>query len=200
MGFPKFPLPLQVLSTRLSGLAAPLLPVATIAQQLPFYRDKFPVHVYGSIAELTAATATLTWTEDPWDGNLDVVKHPTFMQEAIAQHPDFAGDCDDHTAYDCVALHKSKLADEQWFATVMWLDNKTKSVEGHAVCVFRVKDRWFYMGNWNRCVPIPLHDRTTWVCDVEQRTGCRAITASMWRAYGTVNDSMMLDRCVSVKR
>lgn len=194
----KIPLRLKVLGARLGAVFAPLFPVQALAQQAVFYKSGFPVPRYKSIKEITDATAKLRWTEDPWNGKLDVIKHPTFMQQAIEKHPDYAGDCDDFAAYWCVALDKSALADEQWFACGLWVDPKTQEIAGHAVCVFRVKDKWWYAGNWNQCVPLEINCSTGWFWDFEKVMNVKVFTARMWRAYGTKDDSLMLDRSIAV--
>ena len=191
------PLKWQKLGIRAYGLLAPLFPVPALAQQEVTYRQASPVTRYKSIAELTKATATLTWTSDPWNGKLDLIKHPTYMQEAIDKHPLNAGDCDCFAAYMCVALDKSQLSDEQWFATAYWVDNDQK-IQGHAVCVYRVKEDWFYIGNWNQCRPIPLTAKTAYIWDFERVLGHKVFSATMWRASGTPRDSLALGECIRV--
>lgn len=182
----------------MSAVVAPFFPLPMLAQQQVFYKEGFHLPVYKSIQEITEALATLTWTEDPLGGRIDVVKHPTFMQQALERHQSYADDCDGFAAYWCVALDKAQLADEQWFACANWVDKKTQEITGHAVCVFRVKDKWFYAGNWNRCVPIPIDSMPAYCWDFEKRLNIKVITASMWRAYGLKDDSLLLDRSINV--
>lgn len=196
----KIPLNLQIASNRLGLIFAPLFGVQAKIEQSVFYKDGFRVPVYKSIDQVTAATAKLKWTADPWDGKLDVIKHPTFMQQAIEQHPDYAGDCDDFAAYWCVALAKSKLADEQWFASGLWVDKNKNEIAGHAVCVFRTGDKWFYAGNWNSCVPIPVASSTAWVADMETRASTKIFSAVMWAASGASDDTLLLNRSVVARR
>jgi hypothetical protein len=174
----------------------PLGQAAIYAGQMPFYRSNFPVPVYPSIEAITKATAPLKWTEDPWNGKLDVVKHPTFLQEAIEKHPDYADDCDGFAAYWAVALRKSNLADECWFAYSLWAGDKPS---GHAVCVFRTGQSWFYVGNWNRCVPIPIASKDAWVDDIAARMNIPATVAARYRASADPRDTMVLDEYVVVK-
>jgi hypothetical protein len=194
----KLPLSVKILGARLGGLFGPFFPISAIAQQALTFCDGFSVPIYKSITEITRATATLTWTADPWNGKLDLIRHPSAMQQAIERHPTVSGDCDDFAAYDIVALHKSCLAEEEWLACALWVDPKTQEITGHAVCVFQVEDKWFYIGNWNKCVPIQIDSKTAYIWDLERRTGQRIVTATMWRAWGTKNDSLMLDECIRV--
>jgi hypothetical protein len=193
----KLPSVLQKLGRQISTLATPVLSFPARIQQTVSYRDGFPVTTYKSIADITAATAKLQWTSDPWHGKLDIIKHPTFMEEAIHRHPNYAGDCDDYAAYWCVALEKAKLADEQWFATGFWLaDGK---IAGHAVCVFRCGDRWYYAGNWNNSVPIEIDSRTAWVDDMGKRASSKVFAASMWVASRASDDALLLSRPTIVR-
>ena len=190
----KVPLSMQLLGLKANTVLCAITPVyrgGVLVEQAVFYKEGFPVAKYESIEKLTAASATLKWVSDPWNGKLDVVKHPTFMEEAIQKHPDYAGDCDDFAAYWCVALCKNKLADEQWFSYALWVDDK-KEITGHAVCVFRTGDKWFYAGNWNNSVPIPVVSRDAWVKDIEQRVSKKVVAAAMYSASGAKDDTMVL--------
>ncbi len=195
----KLPLSLQVLGTRFGVLFSPLLRVPATVSQAVTYIDGFKVAKYSSISELTAATSKLRWTKDPWNGKLDIIKHPTFMQQAIEQHPDFSGDCDDFAAYDCVALAKNKLADEQWFASALWVDAKSNTITGHAICVYRVGTEWFHIGNWNKCVPMPLQSKTSWMQEIELLRDVNVITAVMYQAFATKDDSLALGKVKVVR-
>jgi hypothetical protein len=190
------PLKWQVLQTRAQAFLAPLFPAAALAQQELTIVPKFPVTVYKSVQEITRATATLKFTPE-W---LDQIRHPTFMQQAILRHPELSGDCDCFAAYWCVALDKSGLADEQWFATAFWVDDKTKKIEGHAVCVYRVGDKWWYAGNWNRCAPIAIDSQTAWIWDFERVTSYKPFTGTMWKASGSKLDTMILGESCAVRR
>jgi hypothetical protein len=194
---PSLPLGWQVASARIGARLAPLYGVPSMAQQAAFYRDAFPVAHYVTIPEITAATSRLKWTEDPWHGKLDLIKHPTFMEEAIQRHPDYAGDCGSFAGYWCVALRKNALADECWWSTGYWVSGG--KIVGHAVCVFRTGDQWFHAGNWNGCRPVPIDGPTGYVQDFEKTTGCPVFTATMWRASGLPDDTLALDRAQVVR-
>lgn len=189
---PVMPLSMQVLGAKLSTRLSPFYGIPLMAQQAAFYRDAFPVARYQDIPGITAATSKLRWTEDPWHGKLDLVKHPTWMEEAIQRHPEYSGDCGSFTGYWCVALNKNKLADEIYWASAFWVTKQQKIV-GHAVCVFRTGDQWFHAGNWNGCKPVPIDGPTGYVQDFEKTTGCKVITATMWRASGLPDDTLALD-------
>lgn len=138
-----------------------------VAQEIT-RRPGSPVGVYEGIGALSDATAKLRWTEDPWQGKLDLVKHPTFLQEAMTSHPDYSGDCDDFANYWLAALHKNHLADRDklYFAVALWEGG------GHAVASYRDRDGyWWWAGNWNRCKPYPSNNEYDWITGISSRMG-----------------------------
>jgi hypothetical protein len=151
-------------------------------------RPESTVKVYPNIAEITAATSKLRWTEDPWQGKLDVIKHPTFMQEALDKHPDYAGDCDDFAAYWLAALRKGKLADVEklYFAAALWEDG------GHAVASYRDLDgSWWWAGNWNRCVPLPTTEYG-WIDGIKSRINKPLWVAGRIKVTGLLGDDTVV--------
>lgn len=104
----------------------------------------------------------LKWTEDPFGGKLDVIKHATFMKQAMIKNPGHSGDCDDFANYYIATLLKSgivKSPSDVMFDFFYWYkDDSTKQnkISGHAVCVFKYKDNWWWAGNWNRCQPMKI--------------------------------------------
>lgn len=175
----------------------PALPPSSSLGQLVTLRDAFPVETYATVGRLSHALGTLTWTPDPFKGNLDIIKHPTFMQEAIARHPEQSGDCDDYAAYSCVALLKSGLAGAVRFCTATWVDEKKDTIESHAICVYRDTDawRWSWIGNWNRCQPIECgSSEDGWLVQLEARAGCKVFIATSYPASIGAHDTMLLER------
>lgn len=160
---------------------------AMLSQQLTLPAG-VEIPIYTSTQAITDDQKKLTWTEDPRGGKLDVVKHPRFMAQAILSHPDYSGDCDDFTAHWCASLKKGKLADEIYHACCLWKDG------GHAVCVFKKDDKWFWSSNWNGCAPINLPTRDF----IKQAVGSygsggRSITrCAMWPVLGLTADDAVI--------
>ena len=195
--FPRLPLSMQVAALRASTYVPTpfnLWAVPSLAAQMVTYREKFPVARYKNVAALTAAMAPLWWIEDFWNGKLDVLKHPTFMQEAMAVHPTYADDCDGYAAYSCVALLKSRIADEVYFGSAQWVDPKKNELAGHAVCVYRDPLGWHWIGNWNACKPYDgLRDQ--WVTQMEQALkGPKILVAQQFEAILGPNDTLLLGK------
>lgn len=186
----KIPLGVQILGARLGTYFADLNNFPSVTSQMVTFKDDSPVAKYAAIHEITTATRTLRWTEDPWNGKLDVIKHPTFLQQAIKFHPAYAGDCDDYAAYWCAALTKNKLALEVWFASGMWVKTDKSGLTGHAICVYRTAEGWFWVSNWNGCTPYAIPSRVAWVQDMERVSNKKLITALMAPATIDRNDTI----------
>lgn len=193
----KIPLGLKVTAMKASTwIPAPLnaaWAVPSVASQMVTYRDHYPVKIYKNVTDLSDALRTLTWTEDPWNGQLDVIKHPTWMQEALERHSNYAGDCDDYAAYAAIALLKSSLADEVYFASAHWVDRKLDDVVGHAVCVYRDSTGWHWIGNWNGCRPYDCV-RDGWVGDLEKIIKTSVVVAQQWEVTRESHDSILFGR------
>lgn len=151
------------------GLLGGQIP-AMLASQAATFRPSSKIPKYNSIAEVAEALRELKWTSDPFNGKLDIVKHPTYMQEAIEKHINEAGDCDDFAAYYAACLkmnHLNESYSKVILGITMWESNG--SVEGHCVCVYLSNGSWWYAGNWNGCNPIPIPTMTGFVDDVIKR-------------------------------
>lgn len=165
-------------------------PFQCVLQQQATIPDNnaFPVPVYKTVDEIDAKQRKLKWVPDP---RMDLVRHPRFMEEAAAKHPDYAGDCDDFAVHRCCALVKGGLAEEVWMAAVVWKE------DAHAVCVFRTKDSgWWWASNWNGCKPLALKQRDDFV-DAVIHYGVdakpRALTnAAAWPVVKVLPDDTVL--------
>jgi hypothetical protein len=171
---------------------APLWSISMMVTQF-ITKTKHPVTVYSSIEEITKATYPLKWVSDPWNGKLDVVYSPTKMQEAIDLHPDNAGDCDDFAAYWCCALLKSKLVSEVWMGAATWSNG------GHAVCVYRVGEKWFWVGNWRHGVPFEVPAGSAWHVQLAELRKVKLIYAGMCRAIYNSGDILTFDKFETYK-
>lgn len=87
------------------------------------------------------------WDSDPLRGFFDFAAHPSRMQRRINSNNEEFGDCDDHAVYWAAALLLFNLADEVYIASVQ--GQHAGGNVGHAVCVFRKGDRWYY-ADYNR--------------------------------------------------
>lgn len=192
----KLPLALQILKIKIQKIIGAsqnymqLMP--SIASQMITYRDKYPVKNYNTIEELSSDMSKVKWTEDPWDGNLDVIKHPTFFMEAIVEHPDYADDCDGFAAFAAVAIKKNFLASEVWFSTAYWPDANKNTIDGHAVCVYKDKSGWHWIGNFNKGIPYNCSDRNSWVSQLEDIVKSKVVAAYMFPADRDRRDSLIL--------
>jgi len=73
---------------------------------------------------------------DPWKGRLDIMRHPTRVQQWIDEGKKI-GDCDEHACYWAACLFVSNLTAEAWINTLQMEDIDTKEITGHAVCIYR---------------------------------------------------------------
>lgn len=187
-------LPISILSTftkiswsaGLFGLHKP----ATALMQRSTYRIAHPVKRYASVEEITLATSKLKWTEDPWNGKMDIVKHPTFMQEAIDSHPDYAGDCDDYAMYWIVALRKSGLAKDAFMASVLWEDSG--DISGHACCVFSINGQWYWVSNWYKCVPQKIDTMYGWMNKMLEQSKKKCVVAGRYEVEKILDDDTVI--------
>lgn len=143
---------------------------AEISQEIT-RKPNSPVTIYKSIQEITEATSKLKWTEDPWSGKLDLIKHPTFMQESINSHPEYSGDCDDFAAYWCAALLKSNLSNEVYIGICFY--NKGNENSGHACCVYKYDNKWFWVSNWKKCEPIEINTNKDFAKSMVEYSGLK---------------------------
>jgi len=134
-----------------------------------------PVRIYTSLTEMKDHVSRLKWTEDPWGGKLDILKHPTFMQEALDQHPEFSGDCDDYAGYFIVAIRKGKLAESAHFGFALWEDKG--DITGHMVCVFLKEGSWWWVSNWYNCQPQAIPSVYGWVDAMQEKMGKKVLIA-----------------------
>lgn len=102
---------------------------AIMASQELTAKPESPVKVYSSIADLVESARKLRWTEDPWGGKLDAIKHPTFMQESIDSHPDFSGDCLPKGTLLLTEGHKFVPIEEVQVGTKIWGLDKWTTVQ-----------------------------------------------------------------------
>lgn len=193
----KLPLSLQVLARRAAAAFGPLLSPLTsgyfLTSQEVTRQPAFPVAKYKQISEITAACRQLTWTQDPLDGKLDHVRHPTYMQRAINERWRRSGDCDEFAAYWAAALMKNSLADEVWYGTAMWASGD--KIVGHAICVYRVDDTWYWAGNWKNCNPIVAGElREGWIAGMEAILGTRVFAAAMWPLALRGDDTLLFGK------
>lgn len=124
---------------------------------------------YNSVQEITDSISKIKWTADPFNGKLDIVKHPTYIQEAIDQHNDLSGDCDDFAVYWIAALLKSgivKSPKDLFMGIALWASKDKKTLTGHAVCVYKINDQWFWVSNWNRSIPFSIQNQNDWIVPV----------------------------------
>lgn len=163
---------------------------AIAASQRATFRKNNPVKVYKTIEEITEATSKLVWTEDPWDGKIDIIKHPSFMQEAIETHPAYSGDCDDFAAYWVCALRKSRLADASFMAFAFW--EKDNDIAGHAVCVYLKDGSWWWVGNWFKCVPQKIPDAYGWISAIQDKISKDVLLAGRILVDGIAGDDTVL--------
>jgi len=163
---------------------------AIMASQELTKKPSSPVRVYESIAELTDYTRKLTWTEDPWGGKLDAVKHPTFMQESINSHPDFSGDCDDYANYFTCALRKGKLAESPHMGFALW--EEKGDLTGHMVCIFLKEGSWWWMSNWHNCTPQRIENMYGWIDAMQSEMNKKVLVAGRIMVDGIQSDDTVL--------
>jgi hypothetical protein len=133
------------------------------ATQLLTYSPNYKIPQYNSITQIQEATSKLKWTTDPWDGKLDIVKHSTFMQEAIEKHPDYSGDCDDFANYWVASILKNNLAKNVYVGFGFWRGRLPKDIVGHACCVFEKDNKWYWVSNWYSCEPQEIGNSSGWI-------------------------------------
>lgn len=162
-----------------------------------------PVYCYSSVEELTEASSTLTWTEDPWGGKLDIVKHPTYMQEAIDLHPAVSGDCDDYAFWWARALTKGRskgkgepLATKVAIGMCLWRVDP-RSVGGHACCVFTKPDgSMWWVSNWEGCKPLRIYSPDEWIDQMMGREKKPLIVAGRVDVAGFEGDTVLPGKAV----
>ena len=76
----------------------------------------------------------MRYKKDPLNGLLDVLTHPTRIQDRINKDQ-LIDDCDGHAIYWATTLLKIKFVKNAWFSFIMFGD-ANDSIQGHAVCVF----------------------------------------------------------------
>lgn len=73
------------------------------------------------------------WTEDPFNGMLDYMPHPTKVQDRINKNL-MLDDCDGHAIYWATVLLNSKLMKRTWISTIHF-KKSGGSIGGHVVCL-----------------------------------------------------------------
>lgn len=162
---------------------------AIMAQQAVTKKPNSPVRVYGTIAELSEYLRKLTWTEDLWGGKLDVIKHATFMQEALDKHPAYSGDCGDYAAYAIVSLRKGKLAEDPHFGFALWEEDGT--LQGHMCCVFMKEGSWWWLSNWHNCIPQRIENVYGWVDAMQSEVKKTVLVAGRLKIKELLSDDTL---------
>jgi len=89
---------------------------------------------------------TCTWKQDPMGGLIDVISKPEKFYATKT------GDCDDFAAFACRVL-----CWPSFIISVTWFDPKAKwfkKFQGHNVCAYYYKERWWHISNWGRMGPL----------------------------------------------
>lgn len=100
------------------------------------------VHRYTHPHGIAQRLAYQTYKTDPLKGKFDFMSHPRKVEAKLVANKRI-GDCDDHAIYWAVALLKSGLSQEVYFAIYQAVDAEGRRF-GHAVCVFRYQGAWYY--------------------------------------------------------
>ena len=116
----------------------------------------------------------MRYKKDPLNGMLDVLTHPTRIQDRINKDQ-LIDDCDGHAIYWATTLLKTHLVKNAWFSFIMFGDDSTDAIQGHAVCVFQ---------DWN--------DQMFWV-DYNKPKNFDNTSASTWDWCGQVCKSFSKD-------
>lgn len=106
-----------------------------------------------NVEEIGSHIQKVRYTGDP--AHLDLLRHASYMQQAIQIHPDFSGDCEDFANYWAASLFRNDLATKVFIDVFFWYDEKDNKFKGHAVCLFCDKiGEWSHVGNYYNNVPL----------------------------------------------
>ena len=148
-----------------------------IATQFATRDASHPLKKIALVSEIALLFKRIKYKEDPLNGRLDYVPHPTAFQRGIdlgtVENPYADDDCDGYAIFCAAVLLKSQLADVVWYATASYtyVDGPRKGEQaGHAVCVYRDKttNKHHWIGNWHGGVPMDLPSPEGWVEALER--------------------------------
>lgn len=143
-----------------------------------FSRVRVPVATYNNTWDIAIALEQgQRWREDPLNGRLDTLTHPTRVQKRINENARGFEDCDGHAAYWCVSLLKSGLAQRAWFAFYQMEHNESGKISGHAVCVFQDGNGVRYWADYRK--PTEWNEPFEWAEQSAERFNSTMFAAGM---------------------
>lgn len=103
-----------------------------------------PIRDYKAPGNIEDAMSNFLYRGDPFNGQLDYISHPEYVQ-AVLDNPNINdGDCDDGHFYVANALRKCIGVTKIYYLSSGFSSKKNKKSGAHATCVYKYHDKWYH--------------------------------------------------------
>lgn len=140
----------------------------------------FPYHE--SVVQIvTALDWGKKWKKDPFYGILDIMPHPTKVQDRINRNL-MIDDCDGHAIYWATSLLKSQIARRAWIGIVHMKDENNK-ISGHCVCLYKDDSGEYFWCDYSKPNSFDSLYMFDWVKEVCDYYGKKPVAAGFFQIH-----------------